>query len=346
MVGKSKALLLIGPVKAFATLTLLAMCLASAIAQPYDFIETDFTKADSVAELYPRHSLKNLVLLTANLTRPFDSDVEKFRAIYKWVCNNIDSDYELSARNQENRRRFINDPEQLRNWNNTARKQSIDNLLRHYRTVCTGYAYLLREMCSLAGIECVAVDGYGRTIYSNLDTPGIANHSWNAVRLNGKWYLCDATWAAGAYHPDASAFIREYDDAYFLTQPELFIAKHYPLDIEWALFSSPPSLDDFLTAPVVYAVTIRHGITDISPSKLKLKVARRQEITFQFTSSGGTFKRAFLEVTRSNYLVENKKFVLEDNTYKITYSFRTKGRYDVQVLVDGEFVVSYEVTVK
>jgi hypothetical protein len=43
--------------------------------------QADYTKADSVAALYPNYSLKDLKSLANKLTKPLSTDVEKFRAI-------------------------------------------------------------------------------------------------------------------------------------------------------------------------------------------------------------------------------------------------------------------------
>ena len=52
-------------------------------------------------------------------------------------------------------------------------------------------------MAGFANIECVIIDGYGKTAQNPIDTHSTPNHSWNAVKLNGDWFLCDATWSAG-----------------------------------------------------------------------------------------------------------------------------------------------------
>lgn len=46
--------------------------------------------------------------------------------------------------------------------------------------VCAGYAEILRNLLALRGIEC-------RNVRSK-------EHSFNQVKINGKWYYCDLTW--------------------------------------------------------------------------------------------------------------------------------------------------------
>ena len=66
--------------------------LNSAIAQVSDFKDIDFTIADNTAMLHEGKSLENLPVLAHHLTSHLKTDVEKFRAIYTWVCKNIQGD--------------------------------------------------------------------------------------------------------------------------------------------------------------------------------------------------------------------------------------------------------------
>lgn len=77
------------------------------------------------------------------------------------------------------------------------------------RSVCS---YL---PCSLsldreAGLSCVEVPGLGRS-------PGSrggrrcqqqkSGHMWNAVELEGQWYLLDACWGAGTVDEESRLFV-------------------------------------------------------------------------------------------------------------------------------------------
>src|SRR3954469_11114090 len=72
-------------------------------SQHSDFSCTDFSKADSIAEYYTAHSLTNLKALADHLTGSLPTEQEKFRAIYKWVCSNIEAGYELLTLNKYKR---------------------------------------------------------------------------------------------------------------------------------------------------------------------------------------------------------------------------------------------------
>ena len=104
----------------------------------------------------------------------------------------------------------------------------------------TGKKYLMGR------VECEIVDGYGKTVDYNVEELGIPNHSWTAVSLNKKWYLADATWSSGSFDLQANKFIKDYDDGYFLAEPQLFALDHYPLDSTWLLSTEKFTKDDFV----------------------------------------------------------------------------------------------------
>jgi len=55
------------------------------------------------------------------------------------------------------------------------------SVLTHGRGICVGYTFALDLLFRLAGLQT--------TVLSHADA-----HAWNAVRLGGHWYQCDATW--------------------------------------------------------------------------------------------------------------------------------------------------------
>jgi transglutaminase/protease-like cytokinesis protein 3 len=208
-------------------LWVVTMLCNSSFAQRSDFSLVNFYSADSIANLYANHALTDARRLVIKLTRALPNDVEKFRAIYKWVCNNIEYDYSLYLESKRNRERL--NPQEFARWNKNFNKRLFQTLVERRRTVCTGYAFLLKELSAYAGIRCVVVDGYGRISTRSK----IPNHSWNAVQLNDKWYLCDPTWASGVVDMRNLKYEKDYKDMYFLADPLDFARTHEPLDKAW-----------------------------------------------------------------------------------------------------------------
>jgi hypothetical protein len=308
----------------------------------------DFRHADSIAARYPKYPLAKLPALANLLTQDLSSDVEKFRAIYKWVCTNIEYDYPTFLTNQQKRRK-LKTQEEREQWNKRLNPIVFKKLLNDQRTVCTGYAYLVRELAYHAGLPCVIIDGYGRTAQANIKGPGIANHSWNGVQLSGKWYLCDPTWSSGAYDKDLSAFVAKYDDSYFLTDPYLFIRNHYPLDSTWTLLDSSPTLNEFLNRPLVYSASRKLGVTQLIPETFDVNATQRTPVSFQFAIQ----ENALLETVELQVKAPNKLNSITPQFYKndsgfycVDHIFHAKGIHIVHFFLNKNIAFTYTVNVK
>ncbi|HMG90063.1 MAG TPA: hypothetical protein VK589_08380 [Chryseolinea sp.] len=322
-------------------------CATVLYGQLSDFVATDFEKADSIAELYPQYPLKDLKVLSDKLTGPLVSDVEKFRSIFKWVCLNIENDYTLYLENKNRREKLTGN--ELATWEKKFSRHVFDILVKGHRTICTGYAYLIKELAFHAGLNCKIIDGYGRSAQANIGGSGIVNHSWNVVQLAGKWYPCDGTWSSGAIDGPRQTFVKKFDDAYFLSDPALFTRSHYPLDTIWMLLDHKPTLESFLNGPIVYIGTFRYGVEPLSPYSFRIEASRGANISFQFVTDQ---KDKFQQV---EFYIEASKtydpFVImssNDNktVYSIDHTFSSRGKRAVHIVLDGSHVLTYEVNVR
>lgn len=319
-------------------------------SQRSDFSHIDYKKADSMATVHQGESLQNLPVLTHKLTATLATDVEKFRAIYSWVSTNIENDYSSYLKTSRKRKKLFKDREALLQWNHNFTPKVFQKLLNENKTACTGYAYLIRELTQLAGINCKIIDGYGRTASLNLNKNSLPNHSWNAVELNGKWYLADATWSAGRIliEDGIPQFKSDYHDGYFLADPVLFIKNHYPLEIEWALLSKPFSFDQFTTGPIIYKEAFSSNIIPLVPNKMHFETLKNENVVF-YLNVPETFKSKSISLLLSNG-ISNKSvlpIVTQDqNKCRLNYAFDMTGTYDVHVKVNDDIIATYVVRVR
>lgn len=317
-------------------------------AQVSDFASTDFARADSMASLYPRHPLIKPEQLSHSLTDGLATEHEKFRAIYKWVANNIDNDYTLSQQNQRMRKK-VKDAAALQRWNASFRRKVFQTLVKRHRSVCTGYALLIATLATHAGITCEVVHGYGRTVQSNVGGEGYVNHSWNAVLLHGKWYLCDATWSSGAIDLQRRTFVRRYEDAYFLMDPAMFVRNHYPVDTTWLLMKDVPSLHDFLHRTLVYVHGLHEQILPESPDTFAICAKAGEKIEFKLSHRpGATVEGLMLQLRRASMVETRSLTVYEvDQTHAaFDHVFHSKGNYLVDVLWQASPLCTYNVHVE
>jgi len=315
-------------------------------AQIYDFKNIDFTRADNIAKLNKGENLQNLALLSYKLTSKLPTKVEKFRAIYTWVSTNISSDIKQQNKIFRIQKKFKNDSIAFIKWNEEYKKKVFKKLLKHNKTMCTGYAYIIKELAFLADIECEIVDGYGRTVESNIDSLETTNHSWNAVKLNGKWYLCDATWSSG-YVNENYNFIEDYNDGYFLTTPILFAKNHYPIQKKWLLNNVTTNIT-FTTSPLVYGETFKYKIVNLTPSKMNVEVKKNEEISFNFKALKDIpldkisliFYLGDKELPFNIYDIKSEKGII-----KFKNKFKWKGFYDVHLKIKNDIVATYSIKV-
>ena len=170
----------------------------------------------------------DLGALTAHLVAPARNDFEKARAIFVWITHNIDYD----AANY---------------FRGVLPKIGPEDALREGRAVCFGYSGLFEAMARAAGLEAHSVSGKSKGYsYQNRAGTGAISHAWNAVRLQGNWYLLDTTWGAGYLDGQRKRFVRRFQPHYFLTPPDAFILDHLPDDRRWQLLNpaiTPPEFD-------------------------------------------------------------------------------------------------------
>lgn len=154
-----------------------------------------------------------------NIQQNNSNDSLRVAATFQWITDNIS--YDTQAFKKEEKR--IN--------------KNVGDVLKRRKAVCHGYAQLFHALCQKMEIPSAMVDGYTKIRDASEKTFDDIDHAWNAVQINDKWYLLDATWA------DEDKDIYE---EWFLTKPEVFIETHYPVVPMWQLMEAYWSTDDFI----------------------------------------------------------------------------------------------------
>jgi hypothetical protein len=112
--------------------------------------------------------------------------------------------------------------------------QSPEAVFQTRRGVCAGYSNLFAAMGQAVGEEIVTLVGDAYSPHSDKEFEG---HAWNAARIEGEWYLVDATWNAGYVQGDF--FARAYKTTFLFMPPKEFLARHIPDDPAWQLLDEP-----------------------------------------------------------------------------------------------------------
>ena len=202
--------------------------------------------------------------------------------------------------------------------------------LQKRKTQCSGYSRLYKELLKIFKIKSVLVHGIGRTY--NLDQkPRTENHEWNAIKLNGKYYLCEVTWGSGKVQNNK--FIRNYNTFFFCCPPNIFIMTHYPSkDLsKWSLLDKKITQTEFENILYKDKFFYHYGFSNINPNEgiVKLKGKNSIEVKFENLNEIKSL-RLSCKVFWQNKLCENISYIEKfNNFFIINFIFNKKGNYNV-----------------
>lgn len=183
--------------------------------------------------------------LVRDLTRDCTTELEKTRALFRWIITK-----DLSRSNTKD----------------IVRPNSSYKLLKGVKSGKETYHQLFKRLCSYAGLHCEVILGFskGAGYKPGMNITGNAfRNSWTAVAIDGSWRLINVTWAARQVtgtKDDLPEMYNKYDEFYFLTDPEDYIYQHYPDDSAWQLLEIPLPFSEFLNLPVVKSPFFNYGL--------------------------------------------------------------------------------------
>ncbi|GAB3893360.1 transglutaminase domain-containing protein [Spirosoma agri] len=212
------------------------------IPRPSKFVAIDYSTIDRYAQNAPESAAKNLNTLSDYLTSPAKTELAKARSVYAWITSHVRYDEStFSGRKYSSEVEYAN------------------RVLRDRKGVCTGFSLLFKHLLGRTGIPVVTIKGYSRTNDSEAGQPiQRVDHEWNAVNLDGEWYLLDIAWAQTTAKPGPDGELRP-NDFFFLTEPAAFAANHFPTDPRWQLLNPTVSKTQFDQFPKVYDAYFRLG---------------------------------------------------------------------------------------
>ena len=152
--------------------------------------------------------------LAARLAKGAKTDLEKARAIYDWLTENISYDDK---------------------GYNSGRYSPTDaeSVLKNGVSVCAGFASLFLAIGLEMDLEIEKVSGYSKG-YSHREGQRFSrtNHAWNRIKIDGEWKMFDATWGEGYGTAVGGKLksVKKFDPFWFDTDPYAFVFTHYPED--------------------------------------------------------------------------------------------------------------------
>lgn len=294
--------------------------------------------------------------LSHKLTAPFNTDAEKVRAIFRWITENIAYNtivYQRRPRALTGKSIFL-EPDDTSSLLPSLNEHVAQLVLQRRVAVCDGYARLFKTLCDYAGIRSEIIFGYARTDYIRSGKRFISNHTWNAVYINNAWHLLDATWASG-YMTFGDAFIKQFNEAYYLTPPQQFIEDHYPEFIYWSLLGNPPTLREFQYSPFKSQAYIKHRIQSFKPASgiivaaigdtLEFELETGEEVKQFFISANPYFEIGILpQITTMPF--KRLPFKREGRKLKYRYVLTSPQVKQLHVVLNDRVILQYKLQVK
>jgi len=306
----------------------------------------DFTGIDQKVKFIRITETDSLAKQLAALGK---TDIEKVRAIFRWITEHIDYNMKVFNRNKNavTNGFIFEDTVDSAAPLPSLNERVAEKVLRRKTAFCDGYSRLFKALCDHAGMRSEIIMGYARNMNGRSGNRFAVNHTWNTVYIDSTWHLLDVTWASG-FVSYSNEYVRQYNDFYFLTPPEQFVADHYPEDLQWTLLSNPPDLREFRQGPFRYSSFVRAGITSYSPVSgiIEASIGDSIKIELKTKNITGNFFIADTPVLGSSEPVLNP--VINGNSEKInfTYTISDKAGDWLYVFYNEEIVMRYKLNLK
>ena len=283
----------------------------------------DFKKVDSLVIQYPRFSKAED--LATKIAKDFTSDEDKARAAFYWLAKNI----------HYNLREFQNPKQRHYNFSYSSEEERIQKLqglkdkiidaaFLSKTGVCEEYAQSFKKICDLLGLESEVIVGTARISPEEIGKPkDTPNHAWNAVKLNNKWLLLDATWAAG--YVSNNKWVKEFNNYFYNIPKEKIFKTHFPKEKIWVLRFGRITLEEFYNQPLYGASFLNSKIELVSPKSGILKVNSANEIKLNFKNLD---KNTLIYYTfKGQRLAKKPILTIVDNITSLTFKGAKKNSF-------------------
>ena len=201
--------------------------------------------------------------------------------------------------------------------------------------VCDGFARLYVSLCGAMGVEAYRVVGYSK---AGDFVPGVkpkaSDHAWNAIKVDGNYYVLDATWGIGSCEEDD--YVPLLRDSYFCTKPEAFIRTHLPADNKFQLVYPTITLEEFSNMLEIGMEFYEYGMTKIEPDLAFFDIDDGKievEITFEPSDEAIAFNYHLFQKRANSYTEkENACWIVKKETTATFTCYANKyGKYILEI---------------
>lgn len=289
----------------------------------------DYSKVDRYALGASSSDGKSIDTLAEYLSKAGTGERDRARAVYIWITEHIVYDFE-ALKTQK-----IPD-------------QSASVIFRKRIGVCQGYANLFHELAVKMKLRDEIVIGYSKGYsYRPGDKFTETDHAWNAVKIDGKWRLIDATWGAGSAEAQTGQRIKANPGSWFFVKPERMIYTHLPEKPQWTLLGREVALAEFENMVNLEQAFFEKGFDEsaLSVQTFVIKTGgtftialkgSSVEIGAELIDSSGVYIQEYNPFPSDDIDSKNKKVYVtcknEGNTATVEVNIPDTGTYELRLL--------------
>jgi transglutaminase/protease-like cytokinesis protein 3 len=290
--------------------------------------------------------------LAKKITQLYATDLEKTRAIFGWITQHISYNTGIFNSGSKNKKTgYTAFPEDSAAVWKSAEEMTAIRVMKKGSGICDGYTKLFKTVCDYAGLKSEIITGYACG-YQDKKRVFKTNHSWNAVMIEGVWYLLDVTWGSG-YLDYSNTFIQSTDEFYFLTPPQEFVKTHYPEDLQWTLLPDPPTVKEFQSGPFKYRSFVKYGIRSFSPSTgiIEARVGDTIRIEIKVTEdqkniSADPFFDSAILFHSPAWVFLSPQIQIQKSTALYTYVIPSANVEWLHILYNDDLIMRYKLSVR
>jgi hypothetical protein len=274
---------------------------------------TNFAAIDNHAQHVPQHiALQPMHKLVAYLTKPAANDIEKARAIARWITSNITYDFEALASGK------------------TTLSENPDSILVSRRALASGFANVFVKMMHSAGVEAFAISGVQKGVnFAPGNASSLKRHTWNAFRTGGKWYLVDLP-VYKEVETDGTYKLM-YADAFFCIQPEQMIFTNFPDDKRWQLLDEPLTKEQFSNSVQCFGAFYGYKVTPTTHQAYTITSKERSiNLGFDVTGNVRLGARVYAEKDAKEQRA-HIKCSSEGRKHSVAVKFLADGDYKLEI---------------
>ena len=218
--------------------------------------------------------------LATQITAGCTDDYQRLKAIYEWVCKNIDYDFSNSI-------------------------HRADSCLAMRKGVCQAYCELFYRIAQPLNIRVEPIDGYAKGLDGRIGKDG---HTWLfAYTKEKRGILLDPTWGAGGlvdgrYQKNPNCW------TWFNVEPEWMLLTHYPnLDV-YQLIDQPITMRQFRDLPMANQLWHEYGLD----AKKLFRLAKDDTLSLPVFYNGGENQFKIIDIPMCDSLT-----IGQDYTFRI-----------------------------